>query len=114
MLDDAHANRAVRSSEPFLLRPENLNRRKRKASMKIGFIGLGQMGRGMAARLLARGHELVAWNRTQSAGDALRARGAIIVDSADDALDTEVVITMLADDAAVEAVWLDSNLVAKL
>jgi 3-hydroxyisobutyrate dehydrogenase-like beta-hydroxyacid dehydrogenase len=82
--------------------------------MKIGFIGLGQMGRGMAARLIERDHELVAWNRTQRAGDALRARGAKIVDRPDDALDTEVVITMLADDAAVEAVWLESNLVAKL
>jgi 3-hydroxyisobutyrate dehydrogenase-like beta-hydroxyacid dehydrogenase len=32
--------------------------------MKIGFIGLGQMGRGMAARLMGTGYELLVWNRS--------------------------------------------------
>ena len=82
--------------------------------MKIGFIGLGQMGRGMAARLLDRGHELIVWNRTQAAAEAAQARGATIAGCPSDALDAEVVITMLADDAAVEAVWITSALIEKM
>jgi len=74
--------------------------------MKIGFIGLGQMGRGMAARLIDRGHRLHVWNRTQSVAEALRARGATMAQRPQALLDAEVVITMLADDAAVEAVWI--------
>ena len=82
--------------------------------MKIGFIGLGQMGKGMAARLIEQGHELVAWNRSPAPAAALGERGARIAASAGDALDAEVVITMLADDRAVEAVWLAQDLVARM
>ena len=35
--------------------------------MRVGFIGLGQMGRAMALRLLETGHELIAWNRSPAA-----------------------------------------------
>jgi len=79
--------------------------------MRIGFIGLGQMGRGMAARLLERGHELVVWNRTRESAEALRDRGARLAEDPRGALEAEVVITMLADDAAVEAVWIVPGLV---
>jgi 3-hydroxyisobutyrate dehydrogenase-like beta-hydroxyacid dehydrogenase len=82
--------------------------------MKIGFVGLGQMGRGMALRLLERGHELTVWNRTPSATQPLQARGAKVAARPQDALDAEVVITMLADDAALEAVWITSALVEKM
>lgn len=82
--------------------------------MKIGFLGLGQMGRGMAARLLARGHALTVWNRTQSAADALRERGAAVAAHPGDTFDAEVVITMLADDAAIEAVWITPGLIERL
>ena len=82
--------------------------------MKIGFIGLGQMGKGMAARLIEQGHELVAWNRSPAPAAALGERGARIAASAGDALDAEVVITMLADDRAVEAVWLEHDLVGRM
>ena len=44
--------------------------------MKIGFIGLGQMGRGMAARLLERGFDLLVWNRTHAVAEAMQDRGA--------------------------------------
>jgi 3-hydroxyisobutyrate dehydrogenase-like beta-hydroxyacid dehydrogenase len=71
--------------------------------MKIGFIGLGQMGRGMAARLLERGYELAVWNRSSAAATKLAALGAQVATRADDTLDADVVITMLADDTAVEA-----------
>ena len=82
--------------------------------MKIGFIGLGQMGRGMAARLVEQGHELVAWNRSPGPAAELRERGARIAASAADALDAEVVVTMLADDRAVEAVWLEQHLIERV
>ena len=82
--------------------------------MKIGFIGLGQMGSGMAARLLDSGHQLVVWNRTRAATEAHAARGAVVAVTLHETLDSEVVITMLADDAAVEAVWIVSGLTQQL
>ena len=74
--------------------------------MQIGFLGLGQMGRPMVERLKGAGHSVKAYNRTRSSPD--------IVAKPEDVLDAEVVITMLADDAAVRAVWLDSGLAARL
>ena len=82
--------------------------------MKIGFIGLGQMGRGMAARLLQQGHELIAWNRTYAVAETLQQRGATAAKRLEETLDAEVVITMLADDVAVEAVWIASGLVNRM
>ena len=81
--------------------------------MKIGFIGLGQMGSGMASRLIDSGHPLVVWNRTRAAADAFAARGAVVAETPDQTLATDVVITMLADDAAVEAVWITTGLLQK-
>ena len=82
--------------------------------MKIGFIGLGQMGSGMAARLVDKGYDVIAWNRSASPAEALRERGARIAASAAETLAADVVVTMLADDAAVEAVWLESGLVSSM
>jgi 3-hydroxyisobutyrate dehydrogenase-like beta-hydroxyacid dehydrogenase len=73
--------------------------------MRIGFIGLGQMGREMAARLIDAGHELTVWNRSAQALAPFKGR-ARVAGSAAEACDAEVVISMLADDAALEAVWL--------
>ena len=78
--------------------------------MKLGFIGLGQMGRAMAGRLLEAGHELVVYNRSAAAAESVRARGARVASQPEEALDAEVVITMLADDAAVDSVWVASGL----
>src|SRR5688572_16034007 len=80
--------------------------------MRIGFIGLGQMGRGMTARLLSRGYEVTVWNRTRALAEAFRAQGAAVAERPEDTLAAEVVITMLADDAAVESVWLASGMIA--
>jgi 3-hydroxyisobutyrate dehydrogenase-like beta-hydroxyacid dehydrogenase len=72
--------------------------------MKIGFIGIGHMGEGLARRLIGAGFSLVVFNRTRSRAEALAALGATVADSPGDAAaDAEVVITMLADDHAVEA-----------
>jgi 3-hydroxyisobutyrate dehydrogenase-like beta-hydroxyacid dehydrogenase len=78
--------------------------------MKIGFIGLGQMGCGMASRLMDCGHQLVVWNRTRATADNFAARGAVVADQPAQTLAADVVISMLADDAAVEAVWIGSGL----
>jgi 3-hydroxyisobutyrate dehydrogenase-like beta-hydroxyacid dehydrogenase len=70
--------------------------------MDVGFIGLGRMGTAMAANLAKAGHAVKLWNRTPGkAGPAILA-GALEVQSVSDAAHGEVVITMLADDAAVE------------
>ncbi|MBB2990675.1 3-hydroxyisobutyrate dehydrogenase-like beta-hydroxyacid dehydrogenase [Mycolicibacterium iranicum] len=72
--------------------------------MRIGFIGLGNMGSGMAANLLAAGHEVLAYNRSPGRVAALAERGAVAAESVAAACDADVVVTMLADDAAVESV----------
>lgn len=72
--------------------------------MRIGFIGLGHMGRGMAGRLLGPGHELVVYNRSPGKTEELHARGARIATSVAEACQAEVVFTMLSNDEAVEAV----------
>ncbi len=82
--------------------------------MKVGFIGLGQMGRGMATRLLDAGHALTVYNRTASAAKPFAAKGATVANAPAEALDAEVVVTMLADDAAIEAVWVTSRLAEQM
>jgi 3-hydroxyisobutyrate dehydrogenase-like beta-hydroxyacid dehydrogenase len=72
--------------------------------MKIGFIGLGRMGQGMAGNLLKAGHEVLVWNRTPGKAQELVAQGAKLADRVADACRAEVVITTLADDAALEGV----------
>jgi 3-hydroxyisobutyrate dehydrogenase-like beta-hydroxyacid dehydrogenase len=70
--------------------------------MKIGFIGLGQMGAGMATNLLKAGHEVAVYNRTASKSEALVRLGARAQGSVEAVCDADAVITMLADDAALE------------
>jgi 3-hydroxyisobutyrate dehydrogenase-like beta-hydroxyacid dehydrogenase len=72
--------------------------------MKVGFIGLGQMGHAMAGNLLKAGHELTVWNRSPEKAKDLLGRGARWAESPGQAADGDVVMTMLADDHALEAV----------
>jgi 3-hydroxyisobutyrate dehydrogenase-like beta-hydroxyacid dehydrogenase len=73
--------------------------------MKIGFIGLGNMGQAMARNIARAGHQLMVYNRTPSRADELRAEGArVAVSPYDAALNADVLITMLANDEVVEAV----------
>lgn len=73
--------------------------------MKVGFIGLGGMGSGMARNLINAGHELTVYNRTRDRAESFASLGARIAETPGEAAaDREVLITMLADDAAVEAV----------
>jgi 3-hydroxyisobutyrate dehydrogenase-like beta-hydroxyacid dehydrogenase len=71
----------------------------------VSVIGLGGMGKGMAARLLAAEHPVTVWNRTASAADELVLRGAGRAASPAEAVTPGgIVITMVANDAALEAV----------
>src|SRR5215218_8457148 len=72
--------------------------------MKIGFVGLGNMGAGMAGNLLDAGHEVTAYNRSQDKVEAMVQRGAKAARTVTEACGGDVVITMLANDDAVEAV----------
>ena len=71
--------------------------------MKLGFIGLGGMGRPMAQNLIQAGHELVVYNRTRSRTEPFEEQGARVVDVPSlAATGVDAVVTMLSDDAAVE------------
>jgi 3-hydroxyisobutyrate dehydrogenase-like beta-hydroxyacid dehydrogenase len=77
--------------------------------MDIGFIGLGNMGSGMAANLLKAGHRVTAYNRSRDKVDALAERGARPAPTVAEACGGEVVVSMLADDDAVEAVTFGAD-----
>ncbi len=68
--------------------------------MKVGFIGLGHMGAGMAGNLVRAGHDVSVFNRSPGKARALVELGAHEVTSVAATCDAEAVITMLADDAA--------------
>jgi 3-hydroxyisobutyrate dehydrogenase len=71
----------------------------------VGFIGLGVMGQPMALNLARAGTPLVVWNRSADKTIALRAAGARVAKSSADVFDgTRVVILMLADGDAIDAV----------
>jgi 3-hydroxyisobutyrate dehydrogenase-like beta-hydroxyacid dehydrogenase len=72
--------------------------------VKVGFIGLGKMGLGMAANILAGGHELQVFNRTPGRSGNLTRLGAQEAIKVSAVSASDVVITMLANDEAVESV----------
>jgi len=83
--------------------------------MKVGFIGLGHMGAGMAANLLKAGHDVTVYNRTRTKVEALVAQGAKAAASVSDACRGDAVITMLANDDAVESVvFSDGSIIGSL
>ena len=72
---------------------------------KIGFIGLGIMGRPMAKNLIEAGHELVLYTRTKEKAEELAGDGATVAGSPKEVAESvDVVITMLPDSPDVEAV----------
>lgn len=72
--------------------------------MKVAFIGIGKMGLPMAGNVLRAGHELTVFNRTASRCDPLSGDGATVAGSAAEAVrGAEVLVTMVADGAAVDA-----------
>ena len=73
-------------------------------TMKVGFIGIGRMGSGMAGNLLRAGHEVTVYDRTPARAQEMADQGAHMARHVADACRGDAVITMLTDDSAVEAV----------
>lgn len=72
---------------------------------KVAWLGLGQMGAPMAARVLDAGHEVTVWNRSEDKGGELVEKGARRASSPADAMSqSEIAITMLASPAALDEV----------
>jgi 3-hydroxyisobutyrate dehydrogenase-like beta-hydroxyacid dehydrogenase len=83
--------------------------------MKVGVIGMGNMGSGIAASLLRAGHEVAVYNRTPSKAQTLEKQGARLAAKVAEACRGDAVITMLADDSAVESVAFgDAGVIASL
>lgn len=83
--------------------------------MRIGFIGLGSMGAGMAGNLIKGGHEVTVWNRSADAAKPLAEQGAKVAAQASGAAEgAEVLHSMLANDAAVREVILKGGVLETL
>ncbi len=78
--------------------------------MKVGFIGLGAMGSAMASNLVAGGHAVTAWNRSDAATEKLVSLGAKAASTPDRAAQGDVLHSMLANDQAVREVFIDGGL----
>src|SRR3989338_7589118 len=72
--------------------------------MKIGFVGLGRIGKAMATRITALGHDLVVWNRTESKAEGLNAEFA---DDLNLFSDCSVVFLSLGDGPSVRQVLFE-------
>src|ERR1041385_8667572 len=78
--------------------------------MKVGFIGLGRMGSGMASRILDAGHDLAVYDVVRQATEAFATAGARVASSVLELCKgRDVVITMLVEDATVLEVALATN-----
>jgi len=71
--------------------------------MDAALIGLGNMGAGIARSLLRGGHHVTVYNRTRARAEALRADGAAVAATVAEACRTGIVLTMVADDSALES-----------
>ena len=76
-----------------------------KTDPEIGFIGVGVMGLPIAKHLLAHGTPLLAWNRSPGRAEQLIPHGARLASGLDEVFaDAEIILTMLSDEAALDAV----------
>ncbi|MET0255954.1 MAG: NAD(P)-dependent oxidoreductase [Luteibacter sp.] len=83
--------------------------------MRIGFLGLGAMGAAMASHLVKEGHEVTVWNRSADAAKPLAEQGAKVAGTpAEAAVGAEVLLSMLANDAAVRQVLFDGGVLDAL
>jgi len=73
--------------------------------MEIGFCGTGRMGAGMVLRLIEQGHRVTVWNRTASKLQPLLEKGARRAGSPRELAANPIVITMLTDAGAIDAVY---------
>ena len=77
--------------------------------MKVGFVGLGNMGQPIARNLAKAGHEVAAFNRTRARAEALKENGVTVAATPAEAAASGTVFTMLSDDLAVEEVVLGKD-----
>src|SRR5580698_8399058 len=83
--------------------------------MDAGLIGLGGMGTGLGKSLLRAGHRVTVFNRTRSRAEALQANGAIVGATVAETCRSGIVLTMVADDSALESqVFGDGGILASL
>lgn len=84
--------------------------------MKLGWIGLGDMGQVIIPRLLEAGHEVTGWNRTASKADALLERGMAWANSPREVAErSDFVFSMVTNAEAVEAIALgDDGVISSL
>lgn len=78
--------------------------------MKIGFVGLGDMGQGIVPRLIAAGHTVTGWNRTKEKAAPMFKLGMLWAETPREAAhEAEVVFSIVTDSAAVRSVALGLN-----
>jgi 3-hydroxyisobutyrate dehydrogenase-like beta-hydroxyacid dehydrogenase len=78
--------------------------------MKVGWIGLGDMGQVIVPRLIAAGHRVIGWNRTRSKADPLIELGMLWADTPREvAAASEFVFSMVTDARAVQAIALGDD-----
>lgn len=84
--------------------------------MRLGWIGLGDMGQVIVPRLISAGHQVTGWNRTRSKADPLVSQGMVWADSPREvAAASDFVFSMVTDAKAVTAVALgDDGVIAGL
>jgi 3-hydroxyisobutyrate dehydrogenase-like beta-hydroxyacid dehydrogenase len=73
--------------------------------MSVAVIGTGSMGGAIALRLLREGHGVVVWNRSPDRALPLAREGAVVVATAEEACREPIVLSMLADDRAMDEVF---------
>jgi 3-hydroxyisobutyrate dehydrogenase-like beta-hydroxyacid dehydrogenase len=81
--------------------------------MQVSVMGLGALGQPIAANLLKAGFDTVVWNRTPQAAEPLVKLGARQAANPAEAFRSDIVLSLLFDDDAVEEIFLDSDLLAK-
>ena len=81
--------------------------------MNVGFVGLGAMGAAMVRNLLAEGVSVTVWNRSRAIVDELAAEGATPAATVDEAFAADIVLSMLAHDAAMREALVDSGVLAR-
>ena len=78
--------------------------------LKVGWIGLGNMGQPMSTRLLEAGYHVTVYNRNAAKADAVVKAGAKLASSPKEAATgADIVFTMVSDNAALEGVTLGAN-----
>src|SRR5437588_507485 len=81
-----------------------------KENTRLGFIGIGNMGSRMAKRLLEHGYQVIAYNRSREAAEALAKFGTTVADSvAELASEADVILSSLTNDAAVKSVYTNPD-----